>query len=81
MPRFGRASDCFKADSRQMVAFINDNMAIPSDKIIDLPFADQTLHQRDIDQAGRLFPAAVKYPNAGRVNVEKRTEPGDPLLQ
>jgi hypothetical protein len=64
-----------------MMAFIDDEMAILGDDVGDRPLADEALHHRDIDHAGRLLPRAMDDADVGGHDVEKGAEPRHPLVE
>jgi CspA family cold shock protein len=47
-----------EADRRQVMALVNDQMAIAGDQVRDLTLPDKTLDQRNVDAATRLALAA-----------------------
>lgn len=70
-----------EADRRQMVAFVDDQMAVLADDVIDLALAGQTLDDRNVDNAGGFaFAAADLADGLGR-EIEKGGEPGNPLVE
>ena len=51
--------DQFKTDSRQMMAFVDNALAIVSNQIADLAVSNEALDQRDIDPPRRLALATA----------------------
>ena len=64
-----------------MVAFVDDQMAILANDIVDFALARQTLNDRNIDNAGRLAFAAADLTDGFGREIEKGGEPGDPLVE
>jgi hypothetical protein len=56
-------------------------MPIIFDQVGHLAFPDETLDERHIDNIGRPFLPAANDANAIGVDIEKRAEPRDPLIQ
>jgi hypothetical protein len=57
------ARDQFEAHGRQMVAFVDHEMPIIADDVVDLPFADKALDQGDVNLTFRFTPAAADHAN------------------
>ena len=70
-----------KTDRRQMVAFVDDQMAILANDVIDLALARQTLNDRYIDNAGGLAFATADLADGFWRKIEKGREAGDPLVE
>lgn len=77
----GAPGHLFEADSGQMMTFINDQMAVSSDDIVDLAFSDQALDQRHIDDARRLALAAANPADVFRIDFEKGSQAFHPLIE
>ena len=72
--RFGPPDDLFEAVRRQMVALIDDHMAVLGDAIVDDTLPDQALNDADIEQPGRSASAAADATDRLRRDVEKRRQ-------
>src|SRR5262245_1160930 len=57
----GPARHQFKAMSGHVMAFVHNQMAVASNPVIHDTLPHEALHQRHVDESGRLFSAA---PNA-----------------
>ena len=55
----GLAGNLFETVRRQMVAFVDDHVAIIGDKISDDALADETLNDADVDPSSRSTSAAA----------------------
>ena len=65
---FTAACHKLEAHGRQMVAFINDEVTIASDKIRHFTLADKALDQCNVYPTGGFPPASTDYPNGGGIN-------------
>ena len=54
------------------MAFVDDQMPVSADEIVDFAFPDEALDQRDVDDAGRLAFAASNHSDLFRVHVQER---------
>ena len=70
-----------KAVRRQMVAFIDDHLAVLGDAIVHDTLADEALNDRHVEQPGRLVAAAANAADRLGREVEKRRQTLDPLVQ
>jgi hypothetical protein len=57
------ARDHFERRGRNMVALIDDQVAIATDEIRDLAFAHEALYQGDVDVSGWLAAASADRSN------------------
>ena len=80
-PRLRAAGDLFEAAGREMVTFVNDQMAVASYAVIHDAFSYQALNDRHINSAGRLVPAAADPPDGGMRQLKKRGQAVDPLIE
>ena len=78
--RFGPARDEFKAQSGQMMTFINHQVTVISDPIVHCAFVNQALHKGYIQHAGELFPPASKASDGPGRHAEKFGQTLDPLF-
>src|SRR5438034_1018198 len=53
--RFGASRDQFKTCRRQMMTFINDQVAVGADAIVHDPLPDQALYQRNVNLSVEAF--------------------------
>ena len=67
------ARDQFEAYGRQMVAFVDDEMPIVADDIIDFALANQALDQGDVDLTFRFATALNESPVEPAMTTEKIT--------
>ena len=59
IPRLSPPGDQFKADGRQVVAFINNELPVIANNVVNFSFSYQTLDEGHIDYSGRTpFSAA-----------------------
>src|ERR1700730_8544370 len=77
----GFPRDGLKAYGREMMAFIDDNMAVISDQIGDDALPNQAPHEGDIDGACRLLLPAVYDADFVRCDVQKGLEARHPLVE
>jgi hypothetical protein len=77
---FGPARDEFKALSGHVMTFINYQVTVISDPIIDCAFVGQTLHEGHIQHAGELFSPASKASDGLGWHAEKFGQTLDPLF-
>ena len=81
MPCLGTTGRELEADSRQMMALVDDEVTIGPDQIRHLALADKTLDERDVDDPGRLAMAAADYADMRWVHGQKCPEAGNPLVK
>jgi hypothetical protein len=77
----GGPRDGLKAHGGEVVAFIDDDMAVIGDQIRHDASPNQALHKGDIDDSSRLPLPAMDDPDAIRRDVQKRLEPCHPLFE
>jgi hypothetical protein len=63
------------------MAFIDDQMAVAGDEIVDFAPLDQALDDRDVDDASRLPLAASDDSDLLRFDVEERPQALHPLAE
>ena len=80
-PRLRLARDLFEAVRRQVVALVDDQVAVVGHAIIDDALPDQALNDRDIEQPGRRVSPAADAPNRLGGHAEERREALDPLIE
>src|SRR5271166_1566999 len=76
----GPVRDQFKASSGKVMTFIDDQMTVISDPIIDSLCVNQALHQGHIQHSGELFSPASKASDGLGRHAEKFGQPLDPLF-
>jgi hypothetical protein len=77
---FATARDQFKAYGRQMVAFVNDEMPIIADDVIDFSLASEVLDQGDVNLTCRLATTTADPADRVTRHICERCEPLDPLI-
>src|SRR5262245_53317174 len=55
--RLGAPGDLLEAMRREVVAFVDDQMTVIADTVVDHAFADQTLNHCDAEPSGGLVSA------------------------
>ena len=73
VPRFRPPGDKLEARCGQVMTFIDNQVTEISDHVRNFPIADETLDERDINDACRLSFSATNNANLFRVNVQKGT--------
>lgn len=81
MARLHLGQDSLEGDGRQMVALINDDMAIVGDEVIYLLLADEALDHGDIESAIELALTPSNPTDALRIEVEEHRQLRHPLLE
>jgi hypothetical protein len=80
VPGPGLTNDSLEADGRKMVALIDDELAVLSHQIGYDALAYLALNQGDVEQSGRFPLSASDDPNLFRIETEKGSEAGRPLI-
>jgi hypothetical protein len=73
--------DALKGHRRDVVTFIDDNVAIVGDPRVNLAFPDEALNHRDIDDSRCPVLSATDSADLDRVRIEEERELVDPLLE
>jgi len=78
---FDLPHDLLEAERRNMVAFINDDVAVLSDEVLHFTFAVETLKQSDVDETRpcRFAPGDLAY--RLHWNIQKHRQSFTPLIQ
>ena len=71
-PRFGPAGDQFEAPGGKMVAFIHDQMAVIANPIVNHPFVNEALHERNVQGSSQSFTSASESSDGFHRQTEKR---------
>jgi hypothetical protein len=79
-PCLGTPCHCLKTDGREVMAFVDHEMPIIGNEIIDLTLVNEALDHGDIYDARRLAPAPADLTDALFGQVEKALQPRHPLL-
>jgi hypothetical protein len=66
---------------RQVVALVDDHMAVLGDPLIDYALADETLDYGDVNPSSRSSSSSAESSDRFRRDVEKRRQPLDPLIE
>ena len=64
-----------------MMTFIHDKVTVICHEVRDDALANKALHQRNIENAGRLFLPAVDDADSAGGSFQKYAEPGHPLVE
>ena len=64
-----------------MVAFVDDEVSVVGDPIVDDALPDQALNDRDIDPPSWLVPTAADATDVGRWHVQECRQAGNPLIE
>src|SRR6056297_1661897 len=79
--RLRSAGDKLKACSGQVMALIDDKMAVIGNEIVNFALANQTLDQRHIDHSGRFTLSGTDGADLLRVDLQKGAKALDPLVK
>jgi hypothetical protein len=79
--RFRTPNDLFKAVRRKMMALVDNQMPVLRDAIIDNSLAYETLNHGDVEIPGRLPAATSNLADVSTVDVKKRAQTLDPLIE
>ena len=79
--RLGLARHLLEAVRRQVMAFVDDHVAVVGDAIIDDTLPDEALNDGDVEQPGRSASPAADSTDRLRGHAEERREPLDPLVE
>ena len=74
------ARDLLEADGGEMVALVDDEMAVVGDDVVHLVAAHEALNDGNVYDACGLAPAAADLPDGGGGQIQERPEPRDPLV-
>ena len=77
----GLPRDGFEAHGREVMAFVDDDMAVIGDDVGNDALPNQALHEGDIDDSGRLLLPAMDDSEATWRDVQKRLETRYPLIE
>src|SRR5579871_2260301 len=75
------ACDLLKAERRKVVAFVDDNVAVIGDAIVNRPFTDKALKQCNVEGSRKFLSSSADLANRFLRQVEKGTKPLDPLVK
>ncbi len=78
---FGLAYHLLETVRRQVMALIDDHMAILSDAVIDDAFSDETLNDADINLSSRAISSSADSSDRFRWDIQERRETLNPLVQ
>jgi hypothetical protein len=68
---FGASGDALEADCGQMMTFIDDEMPVLGDEVVDFAIPNQALDHCDVDDAARLALAATNHANLIWFNLQE----------
>jgi hypothetical protein len=77
----GLTRNLFETVRRQMVAFVNDHVAVIGDEVSDHALADETLNDADVNPSGRSTSASADSTDRFGRYIEERRYPLDPLIE
>ena len=81
LEEFYAAGDKLKACSGQVMALIDDKMAVIGNDIVNFALANQALDQRHVDHTGGFALSRANGADLLRVNLQKGLEALDPLAK
>jgi hypothetical protein len=67
----GLPSDCFEAHGREMVALVDDQVAIIGNELRNFPLPYQALDQCNVNDAGRFPFSTADHPNPFGIDLQK----------
>ena len=73
--------DRLEGNSRQMMAFVDDDLAVVLDERVDFAFSGKRLHYRDIDEARGFGLAATYHTDDTLADAKKRLQTFLPLVE
>ena len=79
--RLRSARDKLKTRRRQVVAFVDDQLAVVSHDVVDLAVSDQALDQSHVNHARRFSLSTAYCANLFGVDLEEGLQPLDPLVE
>jgi hypothetical protein len=79
--RLRTSDNLFEAMRGEMMAFVNDQMPVLRDAIIDNAFAYETLNHSNVELPCRFPPATPNLADVPTVDVKKRTQTLNPLIE
>jgi hypothetical protein len=77
--RLGAPGHQLEARGGQVMAFIDDQMSIRPNEIVDFAAPNQALNQRHVDDAGRFALAGPDHPDLLRVDLQEGPQALQPL--
>ena len=77
----GLAYHLLEAVRRQVMALIDDHMAVLSDAVIHDTFSDEALNDADINQSSRAISSSADSSDRLRRDIEERRETLNPLVE
>ena len=80
VPDLCPARDLLEADCGEMVALVDDEMAVVGDDVVYLVAAHEALDDGNVNDACGLAPAVADPPDSGGGQIEERSEPRHPLV-
>ena len=78
---FGLACKLLETVRRQVMALVDDYMAVLGDAVIDDALSDETLNNANVDVSSRSTSSAADSTDCFRRDVEKCRQPLDPLIE
>jgi hypothetical protein len=80
-PGLRASRNLLEAASGQVMTFVDDQVTVAADTVVDEPFTNKTLNDRHVDSACRLVSASTDSADLRPFQVQKRRQPFDPLIE
>lgn len=81
VPRLYLTQDALELDSREVMALVDDDVAILRDEIGDGSVANETLDHRDVDLSCRRSLGTPNLADGVRLDAEELRQLRDPLVE
>ena len=78
---FGLAYHLLETVRRQVMALIDDHMAVLSDAVIYYAFSDETLNDADVNLSSRSISSSADSSDRFRRDIEESRESLNPLIE
>src|SRR5215475_1743302 len=81
VPCLRTARDLLEAVRRKVVAFVDDDMTVADDTIVNHPSTHKALKQSNVESSGKFLSSAADLANQFLRQVKKGTKPLNPLIK
>jgi len=81
VPTLHLCEDPFEGNCREVMAFIHNNVTVPSHEVVHVALADQALDHGDIEPARRQILPSPDPADGFWINSQERGKPRDPLVE